>query len=502
MLVAAPAYAATPLAGVVLDQALPVNNAVAQLYRYDAPTTSWQLYDSDATDASGTWNIASPAVDGRFALFYDVDDTAALFSSNQGWDGSLEASDLTTQFTVTGGNANIFSFSQTLVRNAGIVQVSLKDGNSTTPLVGSAVDGFGSLYLSSNYTAADGYLPVSYSETESDAAFDGTIAIGHVVAGTYFYGEVDGENGAGADYQTEYLDPVKVTVGGTTFIPDVKIYPNGTDTVAAVLPVEFEPVVTGTAKVGSLLTGATLPSAATLSYQWVTYDSYIDGATTPSYLPTPRDLGTQLYLRVIARQAGYTSGVYYSDETKPVAVGDGNVVTVAVSGTARFGKTLKATITSALPESTNSFQWYRNGAVIAGADGSSYTLKKADVGESVFAAVKSTVQGHTDSVTPSAPKTIAKDTASVKVSTDKTITRSVKPKVKVTLKWGDSHNSVRGKVRVYYSSTKFKTVTIANNSSKTVTLPRLSRGTHTIKVRYLGNANYKVKTVNVRVKVS
>ena len=502
MLVAAPAHAVTPLAGVVLDQGLPVNNATTRLYLYDAATTSWGLYDQDDTDATGTWNIASPAVDGRYALYYDVDDTAALFSSNQGFNGALTAQDLTTQFVVSGGNANIASFSQTLLRNAGIVQVSIKDGNSATPLTGTAVDGEGSLTLGSNYTPADGYVPVGYTETETNAAFDGTLALGHVVAGTYYQSYVDGTNSGGVDYESEALDPVKVTVGGTTFIPDVKLYPNGTANVSTVLPAEFEPVVTGVAKVGSLLTGATLPSGATLSYQWLTNDGWIENANTLSYLPTPNDLGDQFYLRVIARQPGYVTRVYFSDDTKPVVIGDGNVVTVAVSGTASFGKTLKATVTQSLTGSTNSYRWYRNGAPIAGADGSRYVLRKADVGESVFVAVKSTVQGHTDSVTPSAPRTIAKDTAVLRASTDRSITRSVKPKVKVTLRAGDSKNSARGKVRVYYTSTKFKTVTIANNSTKTVTVPTLSRGLHILKVRYLGNANYKVKTINVRVRVS
>jgi hypothetical protein len=502
MLAAAPAQAATPLAGVLLDQAIPVANADTYLYWYDGSGPGWTYESDTTTGADGSWTLPAPTHDARYALYYSVNNTSALFSSSQGWNGALTVDDLTTQFTATAGTATVTSFPQTLLRNAGVAQVAVKDGNSTTPLTGAVGDGYGALYLYDNYTAVDGYVDVSGYIQEDEAAFDGSLTLGHLVAGTYYRGYVEGENGAGVNYNTEQLDPVTITVGATTTIPDVKVYPEATTpSVRDVLPTDFDPVVTGTAKVDSLLTAALPATSVALSYQW-RGAAPVPGATTATFLPTAKDLGQEFTVAVIARQPGFRSIRIASDETKPVAAGDGNVVTIALSGTAKFGKALKATITSALPNSTNSFQWYRNGAPISGADGSSYTLKKADVGESVFAAVKSTVQGHTDSVTPSAAKSIAKDTASVKVSTDKTITKSVKPKVKVTLKAGASKNSARGKVRVYYTSTKYKVKTLANNSSKTFTLPKLKAGTHTIKVRFLGNDNYKVKTVNVKVKVS
>lgn len=87
-----------------------------------------------------------------------------------------------------------------------------------------------------------------------------------------------------------------------------------------VTPITGIGVITGTARVGSLLTaGALVPSGATASYQWAscatvggTYVA-ISGATTNTYTPVVDDVGK--YLKVLATGTGSYSGSAFSAAT-------------------------------------------------------------------------------------------------------------------------------------------------------------------------------------------
>ncbi len=89
-------------------------------------------------------------------------------------------------------------------------------------------------------------------------------------------------------------------------------------------PTAISPVgnVSGTAKVGSILTAGALPSGATATYQWqrcsISGGDYenIAGATGNTYTPISSDSG--YYIRVVVTGSGYYSGVVTSAAVGPV----------------------------------------------------------------------------------------------------------------------------------------------------------------------------------------
>jgi hypothetical protein len=501
-----PAHAVTTISGTVRSpEGAPVAEVFANIYAQDPVSGAWNQYDGINTGANGVFTLTSPADDGNYAFYFETGDSTATFSSDQGWNGAVDSQRLTAQFSVSGGNPSATTFDQTLLRNAGVVKLTIRDAQTGGALSGDDDSGFGALFLADASTPEDGYLATdTVSEGEYNFAFDGTLEIGHVLAATYFSGYVYGENANSVSYRDEVLDPLTVAVGETTTYPDVTLYPNGTPGIATVLPGGFRPAISGVPKVGTLLTADAPASSAGLSYQWFANDRGILGATAQTYEPKPNDLSDTLTVRVIARQPGYVSRLYTSTASKPVATGDANQVSVTVAGTPLFGGVLKAAVSSALPGATFAYQWYRNGFEIPDATGSAYTVAKADVGERVAVSVRSVVQGHEDSVIPSDAVTIGRDAVSLK-ATAKSTTTAKEPKVRVTLKAGKSGIAATARVTVKYTvkkKVKSKKVRVRTGKTVSVTLPKLSRGTHTITVVYPGTIDYTPKSVTTKVKIT
>jgi NHL repeat len=137
--------------------------------------------------------------------------------------------------------------------------------------------------------------------------------------------------------------------------------------------------------------GAT--TAKTISYQWLRNGVSIAGATAPLYEPVAADRGTALQCEVFAinENAGATQvsnpasviaradGVAISPPIAPGGIPqpEGPALTVGGPG----GQTLTCNPNAAFWEGTPSFsfQWYRNGAAIAGATASTYLVSAADV---------------------------------------------------------------------------------------------------------------------------
>ena len=162
-------------------------------------------------------------------------------------------------------------------------------------------------------------------------------------------------------------------------------------------PATGEPTINGTARVGETLTAYTSSIAdeeglsdATFTYQWLADDAEIAGATGSSYTLAEADEGKAIKVRVSFTDDADNEETLTSTATAAVSARPNSPVTGAptISGTAQVGETLTADISSIADEdglnnATLVYQWLADGAEIAGATNSAYTLGDADRGKAI-----------------------------------------------------------------------------------------------------------------------
>ncbi len=162
-------------------------------------------------------------------------------------------------------------------------------------------------------------------------------------------------------------------------------------TLAGVFRVTKSAAVTGRPMVGHTLhasSGSWSLRGVSLSYQWFAGTTAIPGATTSSYAPTPADAGQPIHVVVTAAAAGYTSQSTRSKPTDPVLLGAAALAKPTVSGKAILGHKLTAHVASFAPTTAvPHYHWLRGQQRIHGAHGSTYVLRKADVGQVIHVEV-------------------------------------------------------------------------------------------------------------------
>jgi 5-hydroxyisourate hydrolase-like protein (transthyretin family) len=191
------------------------------------------------------------------------------------------------------------------------------------------------------------------------------------------------------------------------------------------------PTISGTAKVGQILTakpGSWAPATVTLTYQWARSGTAISGATASTYKPVTADAGATLTVTVTGSKTGYVPATTTSAATAMVI---GGVLTTAptptLTGTTTVGQTLTAKAGAWAPAPvTLSYRWLRSGVVIAGATASTYKLTSADAGKTITA----TVTGAKTGFTP-----VAKTSAATAVIA-KPLTATPTPTISGTVKVG------------------------------------------------------------------
>lgn len=148
--------------------------------------------------------------------------------------------------------------------------------------------------------------------------------------------------------------------------------------------VQDPPTVAGTARYDSVLRatpGRSEPADATRTYRWLRDGAPIGGATASSYRLTTKDVGTRVSVRVSASAPERTTS---TADSASVVVGAKKLVVSkkpTVSGTRRYGSTLRASPGSWSSSGlTFSYRWLRDGKSISGATSRSYALRSADVG--------------------------------------------------------------------------------------------------------------------------
>lgn len=166
-------------------------------------------------------------------------------------------------------------------------------------------------------------------------------------------------------------------------------------------PSEFvtssQPLIMGTFNVGSTLMvheGEWGPAPVEFSYQWYNAGVEIAGATSSSYTLKPADKGAYIYVEVTGSKDGY---VPTTETSNGAVVEEGALLSSVptISGEAKVGGTLYAQSGEWGPDPvTLSYQWYRNGAVIAGATNDMYLPSTGDAQTTLTVAVTGTKEGY------------------------------------------------------------------------------------------------------------
>ena len=164
-------------------------------------------------------------------------------------------------------------------------------------------------------------------------------------------------------------------------------------------PATGQPTISGTARVGEMLTADTSGIAdadgltnVTYSYQWLGDDTDIAGATSSTYTLVDDDEGRTIKVRVIVTDDAENETTLTSEATDAVAAApqpDSPATgQPTISGTARVGEMLTADTSGiadadGLTNVTYGYQWLGDDTDIAGATSSTYTLVDDDEGQTI-----------------------------------------------------------------------------------------------------------------------
>ncbi|MCW2769188.1 MAG: hypothetical protein JWR27_621 [Aeromicrobium sp.] len=222
------------------------------------------------------------------------------------------------------------------------------------------------------------------------------------------------------------------------------------------LVVGSTPTISGTTKVGSILTASTgtwTPSTLSYAYKWMRDGVVIPGATSSTYTLAADDADRAISVTVTGSKSGYVPLSRTSAKTAAVEPGElTNVARPAISGTTRVGSKLTATPGSWAPSPTAyAYQWRRGSAAIPAADSATYTPVAADVDSKLSVTVTATKSGY-----PSVPTTSAQ-TAAVVGADDHAVPSNLRSTSQTAselrLAWDAVANAPKYRVQISTSST-------------------------------------------------
>ena len=203
-----------------------------------------------------------------------------------------------------------------------------------------------------------------------------------------------------------------------------------------------KPVLAGTAVIDTAMTATagTWSEPAehlTVIYYWQSPDGKVS-ATGPTFTPNMTQLGTTVTLIATATAPGYTTAWAKVTAPKPVTAPDPTQTKApAIRGNATVREKLTVstgTWSGYAPGLTETRQWLRDGAPIAGATGRDYTLVGGDFGKKITVKVTSTMGGRI--LKTQTTDATAKVAAAALSSATPTIAGTVKAGTVVTAKPG------------------------------------------------------------------
>ncbi|MCE1174625.1 MAG: hypothetical protein LWW77_08470 [Propionibacteriales bacterium] len=183
----------------------------------------------------------------------------------------------------------------------------------------------------------------------------------------------------------------------------------------------IRPGVGGSPRVGILqraVPGSWVPADATVTYQWTSNGTPIPGATEATYLIPPEQVGHEVEVRVTATAAdGTPLGTRASNNIASVYPAPMSSSTPVIAGTPAPANTLSVNPGPWSPApSSVSYRWLRDGKKIAGATGSTFTVRTKDRGHKISVRVTGRLLGYTTVTRTSAKVKIIKGFTSAAVA--------------------------------------------------------------------------------------
>ncbi|HSV41430.1 MAG TPA: CHAP domain-containing protein [Nocardioidaceae bacterium] len=273
---------------------------------------------------------------------------------------------------------------------------------------------------------------------------------------------------------------------------------------AAVLPGVLSnptpPTIVGEPRVDETLTaqaGQWTPKPDGYTYQWSADGVPIAGATAPTLTIDQAEVDKKLTVAVTAARSGYTNVSVDSTPTAPVLAG---VLTVtrqpSLVGEARLGETLSLRVPQVSPAADRQVTWLRSGTPIPGADGTSYVVTAADLGERIAARVVLSRPGYTTEVTRTAstPQVRSEPRIALLVSDNR---GHLAIDAKVTAR---GVATVSGVLQVKLGARVLKQVRVRDGLAS-FTIRGLAPGTRTYSVVFLRTAELERRVVERRLTV-
>lgn len=253
----------------------------------------------------------------------------------------------------------------------------------------------------------------------------------------------------------------------------------------------YAPSVDGEPVVGKTLTvqPGQWPQDPRLTYQWFRDGVVIPSATRTTYTLTSDSLGREVHVVETATVTGRQPGTAAS-EVLTVVAPPAVVATTAprVTGSPSVGQSLAVDPGTWNGNARFTYQWLRNGSPISGATSSAYRPTVSDVATRLSAEVQATAAGFSDGAARSNSVTVARLGPTMSLSTSKPSV-TTKQRVSATVRVSASGlASPGGSITIYDASRKLMTYPLGTGTGKTVRLPKLRAGRHTIKAVYSGSS--------------
>ena len=205
---------------------------------------------------------------------------------------------------------------------------------------------------------------------------------------------------------------VRVTATARGYLPGRATSERTTLVRRGVMEVATRPRITGTPRVDEVLTldpGAATPTAGSHVVRWYADGERITGASAHRLRLTQAQIRREITATVVHRREGYHALEATTAPTAKVEAGRFEVTSpFTLGGRPRVGRTLTVTPGTFEPaDATVTYTWLRGDQVVEGAEGRSYDVGRADLGEQLSVRVDLRRAGYRDkSLTLQAERTV------------------------------------------------------------------------------------------------